>query len=99
VVFRVVFRPAAVSDLDQIYDFIAEDSPQRAIAFVRRIHQHCQTLSEMPERAPRRNDLGEGVRLLVFEKRIAIAYRIHDETVEILRIFYAGRDYQAVEID
>jgi len=33
------FRPLAEADLDQIDDLIAEDSPQRAIAIVRRIRK------------------------------------------------------------
>lgn len=92
---KVVFRPAAAADLDQIDDFIAQDSPQRAIAFVRRIRDRCATLCDMPERGPARTDLGAGVRLLTYEKRVVIAYRIRSDVVEILRIFYAGRDYQA----
>lgn len=97
--FKLVFRPFAEADLAQIDDFIATDSPQRAIAFVRRLRQQCEALREMPERGPRREDLGRGVRILPFEKRAVIAYRVAGQSVQILRIFYAGKDYQAEDID
>ena len=97
--FKVAFRPHAAADLDQIDDFIAKDSPQRAAAFVQRIRQHCESLQDMPESGPSRGDLGRGVRILPFERRAVIAYRIVGTGVEILRIFYAGRDYDAESFD
>ncbi|WP_442579078.1 type II toxin-antitoxin system RelE/ParE family toxin [Mesorhizobium sp. ASY16-5R] len=91
--FKVVFRPRATADLDDIYDFIARDSPPAAIAFVRRIRDHCTKLAYMPERGPRRDDLAAGIRILPFERRTVIIYRIDDNTVRILRVLYGGRDY------
>jgi toxin ParE1/3/4 len=99
VAFKVTFRPHAAADLDQIDDFIAKDNPYRAAAFVQRIRQHCESLRDMPERGPMREDLGRGVRILPFERRAVIAYRIVGKSVEILRIFYAGRDYEAQDLD
>ena len=31
---RLVYRPAALADLDAIYDFIEPDNPDRALGFV-----------------------------------------------------------------
>lgn len=93
--FRVTFHPLAEADLNSIDDFIARDSPERAIAFVRRLQQHCQGLSQMPERGPRRDDLAAGLRALSFEGRVVIIYRIEQRAVEILRILYAGQDFPA----
>lgn len=93
---EIVFHPLAVEDLDALDDFIAKDSPLRAIAFVRRIKSRCETLSLMAERGPLRPDLGEGVRLLLCERRVVIAYRVEEASVTVLRIFYAGLDYWAL---
>ncbi|BCH25312.1 type II toxin-antitoxin system RelE/ParE family toxin [Mesorhizobium sp. L-8-3] len=92
---RVTFHPLAEADLDSIDDFIVRDSPERTIAFVRRLQQHCQCLSQMPERGPRRDDLAAGLRALNFERRVVIIYRIEQRTVEILCILYAAQDFPA----
>ena len=42
-----------------------------------------------------RDDLRQGVRILPFERAAVIAYRILVEEVEVIKIFYAGRDYEA----
>ncbi|MCV3241903.1 type II toxin-antitoxin system RelE/ParE family toxin [Mesorhizobium sp. ZC-5] len=92
-VYRVTYRPLAVSDLDRIYEFIALDSPERAFAFVNRIRAHCAKLSEMPERGVPRDDLAFGIRTLSFERRVVVAYRVDDKAVQIVRVFYAGQDF------
>jgi toxin ParE1/3/4 len=76
-----------------IYDFIARDSPPAAIAFVRRIRDHCAKLAYMPERGPSRDDLVAGIRILPFERSAVMIYRIDKDTVRILRVLYGGRDY------
>jgi toxin ParE1/3/4 len=91
--FKVAFRPRATADLDDIYDFIVRDSPAAAIAFVRRIREHCAKLAYRPELGPRRDDLAAGIRILPFERRTVIIYRIDGDTVRILRVLYGGRDY------
>ena len=39
--------------------------------------------------------MAPGVRTIIFEGRVVIAYRIDDGGVSIIRVFYAGRDYGA----
>jgi toxin ParE1/3/4 len=91
-VFKVVFRPKAEDDLLKIYEFIAIDSPQRAIEFVRRLRAFCLSLDHMPERGAPRDDFAAGVRMLVFEQRVTVAYRVENAQVRILRLFFAGRN-------
>jgi len=94
--FRVEFRPAAVADLDNLYSFIARDNPANAIAFVQRIRRRCMEIADFPEAAPLRDDLRPGLRLLAFERRVVIAYTLADSLVCIGRIFYGGRDIEAL---
>jgi len=89
---KVLFHPLADADLEAIYRFIAKDSPDRAIDFVRRIQAFCKTLPDMPLRGRSRSDLGEGVRTLVLERRVVVAYRFMLDEILILRIFYAGQN-------
>lgn len=94
---KVVLRPAAVRDLDRLYDYIAERSGAAvAIGYIRRIRQHCAALADFPERGSRRDELRPGLRVTGFERRVAIAFAFDDRTVTIARIFYGGRDYAAL---
>jgi toxin ParE1/3/4 len=88
----VLFHPLAEADLEQIYHFIAADSPQRAIEFVRKIRSFCDDLEAMPERGRSRNDLAAGVRTHVLKRRVVIAYRFQDGVITILRITDAGQN-------
>ncbi|WP_244430571.1 type II toxin-antitoxin system RelE/ParE family toxin [Rhizobium sp. CF142] len=89
---KVVFRPKAEDDLLAIYEFIARDSPVRAIEFVRRLRSLCTSLETMPERGALRDDFAPGVRILVFEQRVTIAYRLRNGEIQIIRLLYAGRN-------
>ncbi|HKU97560.1 MAG TPA: type II toxin-antitoxin system RelE/ParE family toxin [Vineibacter sp.] len=94
--YRVSFRPEARSDLQNIYQIIAADSPTRAAAYIRRIHDACAGLRDMPFRGRARNDLLPGLRVLPFERRIIIAYRIEHDRVRVVGVFYGGRDYETL---
>ncbi|CDZ41865.1 type II toxin-antitoxin system RelE/ParE family toxin [Neorhizobium galegae] len=94
---KVLFHPLADADLEAIYNFIANDSPPRAIAFVRRIKTFSASLATMSERGRNREDLAEGVRTIVFERRVIVAYRLTDNSIVILRIFYAGQNIDDAE--
>jgi plasmid stabilization system protein ParE len=94
-----MFRPLAEEDLIELYLYIAEESgyPDRAIDYVRRIREFCSNLAAFPKRGQQRNDLRRGLWVAGFEKRVAVAYVIGTSgDVEIGRIFYGGRDYEAL---
>ena len=92
---RIEFSPEAPGDLIDLYDFIAErDGEERAIGYIDRIEECCHSLSVFPNRVTRRDDLRPGLRILGFERRAVIAFRIHADTVTILRVFYGGRDIE-----
>ena len=56
-----------------------------------------ETLAAFPERGTRRDDVRSGLWIIGFERRVVIAYMILDTgDVEIGRIFYGGRDYEAI---
>ncbi len=76
---KVVIQLSAEADLDSLYEYIALDSPQNAVEFIRRIRKQCGRLSDFPERGSRRDDLRRGLRILGFERRVVIAFRILDK--------------------
>jgi toxin ParE1/3/4 len=93
---KVVLRPQAEEDLKSIYEYIAQDSPQSAIAYLRRLRAQCEALSELPNRGRSRDDLAPGLRVLAFEGSAVIAYRVEGDLVRIVNIFYRGRDYATI---
>jgi toxin ParE1/3/4 len=92
---RIEFSPEALADLIDLYDYIAlHDGAERAIGYIDRIEECCGNLSVFPDRGIRRDDLRRGLRILGFERRAAIAFRITADTVTILRVLYGGRDIE-----
>ena len=89
---EVVIRPAAVADLKSLYDYIHLHSPSNAAHYVASIEEYCMRLADFSERGTRRDDLGSGIRTLGFRRRVAIAFVVLDDRVEIARILYGGRD-------
>jgi toxin ParE1/3/4 len=61
---------------------------------------YCENLASFPERGRQRDDLRRGLWVIGFERRVVSAYTILDTgDVEIGRIFYGGRDYEAIMRD
>lgn len=93
---RLAYRPAALADLDAIYDFIEPENPIRALSFVKDIRTRCQTLCTHPQLGPARNDLGQDIRIYPMLGRIIVAYRITQDTIDIVRVFSGGQDYESI---
>lgn len=89
----VIIAPEAEADLLDIESWlISTASIRTAETFVSRIIEFCGSLDIASERGHRRNDVKEGIRIIGFERRVTIAFAVHDDRVDILRIFRAGRD-------
>ncbi|WP_306838648.1 type II toxin-antitoxin system RelE/ParE family toxin [Neorhizobium huautlense] len=56
----------------------------------------CESIGNAPSGGVARPDLGDGIRMVPFECRAVIPYRVDDTTVEITNVFYKGRDYGAI---
>jgi toxin ParE1/3/4 len=96
---RLTYRPAALADLDSIFDFIEADSPTRAASFVDEILSRCGALGVYPELGPVRHDLGVGIRIYPMFGRIVVAYRVADDAVQVIRVFSSGQDYATILTD
>ncbi len=93
----VRFHPAARVQLFDLYEYIAaETGRDRAGRFIDRIEAICLSLGNFPEMGRKAEDLGSGFRLHPFERRAVIIYRVTPEAVEILGIYYGGRDLAAL---
>ena len=95
---HVRLRAQAHQDIKDIFDWIASESghPPTAEKFIGRIYDACETLREFPLKGRARDDLQQGVRTLPFERIAVITYRVLPDEVEVLNIFYGGRDWETI---
>ncbi len=93
--YKVVLSPLAEADLEAIVDWIADQSSiKTARGFVGRIERRLSSLRRFPARGTVRHDLAPGLRLIGLEKRVTIAFRVHEQTVIVERVLYGGRDLE-----
>jgi toxin ParE1/3/4 len=93
---KLIYRARAQEDLEAIYRFIAQDSPARAFSFIDQIQERCDLLRDSPEQGRARHDLRPGLRVVPFGRSVVITYQVTGDTIEVLRIFYGGQDYETI---
>ena len=98
--YKVYLMPDAIGDLQNIYNYISEQSgfSRRAWLYMESLHHKCQGLEIAPERGQQRDDLIKGLRIYPLDKKAIAAFIIDEENsmVRILNIFYGGRDYETI---
>ncbi|EAU43163.1 hypothetical protein FP2506_09976 [Fulvimarina pelagi HTCC2506] len=88
----------AIRDLTEIGRFIADlsGSTDVALGFTDRIKARCMKIGNAPRGGVARSDLGEGIRLVPFERSTVILYRIFDAEIVVVNVFYGGKDYASI---
>ena len=83
----------ALSDLQQIHDYIAQDSPRSAIRLVDRLEQTCLMLADQPSIGIARPEFGAEHRsFLAPGTRYVIIYRPLSDGVEIIHVRHGSQD-------
>jgi plasmid stabilization system protein ParE len=88
------YLPAADADLVEIVDFIAQDSPKRALSYLEKLDKRIALLEQHPElgRVPRHPKLREdGYRVLIVESYL-VFYIIRGPIIEIHRVLHGSRN-------
>lgn len=88
---RLVVLPAAQEDLIEIGDFIALDSPERAVSFIAEIEARMIQAAERPTSFPRRDELHEGLRSTRHGRYLIFFVEAGDE-VRVVRVLHGARD-------
>lgn len=91
--YNVEITPAAERDVEEIWIYIAGDSPENATAFILQLEEQIGTLEKLPERCPlipENEQLGTAYRHLLYGAYRTI-FRIAGKTVYILRIIHGTR--------
>ncbi len=95
-IYKIEYTQEARAQIFDIYNYIREAaSPATAERYVNNIAGYCESLNLFPERGTKRDDLLKGVRITHYKKRCVIAFKVLQDTVVILGIFYGGQDYEA----
>jgi plasmid stabilization system protein ParE len=98
--YQIEISPSAVADVESIFLWIKEESPERAYRWVRGCYEIMLTLEKFPKRcslAPESQFMGIEVRQLLYKKQFCILFTI-SEAVEhqegIVRIHRVRRSSQ-----
>lgn len=84
---RVIQTRTSLRDLDNIWDFIAEDSPERASRFIRELREKMEILAEQPRMGRSRDELSPGLRSFPFGNYL-VFYRVADDGIIINRVLH-----------
>lgn len=88
----LILTPVARRQLRSLQRYIAKESyPSRAEKYIARLTNALQRISRAPYQGTKRDDLGPGLRIVGFERRVSILFLPSDEQVTVIGIFYAGR--------
>jgi toxin ParE1/3/4 len=83
--------PFVPSDLEEIAEYIAQDSPRHAVRMLRMLRTRMQEIAKQPEVYRLRPELGAEARLATVGNYV-ILFRIRQNTVRIERVVQASRD-------
>lgn len=92
---RLTFTPLAEQDLESIADYIATDSPARALSFVRELRAQSRRIALNPSGYRLRPELGEHIRSCA-HGRYVIFFEATETDVLVVRILHGARDLPTV---
>ena len=92
---RVLKRPLAESDLDDIWWYIAQDNPEAADRLLDKIEERCRALARFPEMGVSREELMPELRSLPVGN-YSIFYLPIEHGIEIVRVLAGMRDIDAL---
>ena len=88
---RLLKRPEAENDLDEIWWYIAQDSPHQADRFLDRLQERFLALADFPKMGTSRDDLQAGLRSQPVGNYLIFYFPLADG-IEIVRVLHGSRD-------
>ncbi|MEP0924824.1 type II toxin-antitoxin system RelE/ParE family toxin [Leptolyngbya sp. ST-U4] len=88
-------RPLAELDLLDIWDYIADDSLDRADEFLDRIEGKLETLALNPGMGRRREELLPGLRSFPIANYV-VFYREIKDGIDVIRVLHGSRDIEEI---
>jgi plasmid stabilization system protein ParE len=91
-----LLAPEAVQDLDDIWEYIAQDDLEAADRFIEKLYETMLKLTETPGAGHRREDLAEDRPILFWPVgHYLILYRAVASSIEVLAVVHGKRDIPA----
>ncbi|WP_420799093.1 type II toxin-antitoxin system RelE/ParE family toxin [Nesterenkonia muleiensis] len=85
----------AIADLQHRWEYLEDVAgPEIADSDHFKIIDFCQTLLSTAKSRPERGDIAPGCRLAFHDKRIAVAYRVIGDNVEVVGVYSSRQDYE-----
>lgn len=97
-VWRVVWTEQALERLQEIEDFISQDSAERAVAYVNRLIERGENLAEFPTSGRRIPELNTEELREILEGNYRLVYRLKTERIEVLTVFEGHQQFPYKEI-
>ncbi len=97
--FEIIIQPSAQIEIEYAYQWIASQSPSRAIRWYNNLIDTIYSLETFPTRcviAPENEDFEDEIRQLLYGKKSGIyrvLFTIRENEVHILHIRHSARDY------
>jgi toxin ParE1/3/4 len=93
----VVLSSEAENDILLLYEWIASQaSPRVSLRYAERLKSFLDRLGLASDRGHQRSDIRPGLRIIGFERRVTIAFTVEADRVVILRLSYAGRNWEGL---
>ncbi|QMS86855.1 type II toxin-antitoxin system RelE/ParE family toxin [Nostoc edaphicum CCNP1411] len=98
---RIIITPKASLDIDDYFAYIAQENPDTALLFFDSVRETFAQLGRMPgmgSRYPVDNLRLQGLRKWAVKgfKKYLIFYFEQHESIEVVRILYAGQDIERI---
>ena len=90
-----VVSPRARADLDEIWDYVAEDSPSAADRLLATFEEKLLLLAKQPLLGQSRDELRPGIRSFVVG-RYVVYYQLADDRIRVVRVLHGARDVDAL---
>ena len=94
---RLLFRPLAETDLKDIWDYIATDSPERGEKLIRDIYARLGTISHNPYIGKARPEIEQDLRSFPVGRYIVFYFPLSDG-IDVIRILHGSRDIENIDI-
>jgi toxin ParE1/3/4 len=88
---RMLKRPEAENDLDDIWWYIAQDNPKEADQLLDRIQEKLFLLIEFPHMGTSRDELVPGLRSTTVENYLLFYFPLEDG-IDLVRVLHGARE-------
>ena len=87
----IEWSPTAENDLNEIVDYIAQDSLEYALLFYEQVRERIENLRNFPKLGRKVPELDDpSIRELIL-RNYRIIYRVSEENIQIIRIIHGSR--------